>query len=86
MLANVLKSDRAVHMSIRIIEVFVQVREMLLTQNDTVVRLERIERKISDQDELILTIFEYFKEMEKANKEEIDFQQRNRIGFIPNQK
>ena len=32
MLANVLKSERAMQMSIRIIEVFIKMREMLLTQ------------------------------------------------------
>jgi len=83
MLANVLKSDKAVHMSIRIIEVFVQIREMLLTQDDTLKRLERIERKLADHDEIILSIFDYYKEMEKARKEVIDFKQRKRIGFKP---
>ena len=34
MLANVLKSDRAIKVSIRIIEIFVQLREMLFTHKD----------------------------------------------------
>src|SRR5690349_15262480 len=34
MLANVLKSDQAITMSIRIIEIFVKLREVLLTNKD----------------------------------------------------
>lgn len=36
MLANILKSERAVAMSIRIIEIFVKLREVLLTHKDII--------------------------------------------------
>jgi phage regulator Rha-like protein len=51
MLANVLRSKRAMKMSIRIIEVFVKVREMLLTHKDILLKLEKIEQKLSAHDE-----------------------------------
>jgi len=59
MLANILRSERAMKMSIRIIEVFVTVREMLLTHKDILLKLEKIEQKLSGHDEKILLIFEY---------------------------
>ena len=39
MLANVLRSGRAVRMSIKIIEVFVKMRELLLTHKDCIFRM-----------------------------------------------
>ena len=39
MLANVLKSSRAIQMSVRIIDVFVKLRELLLTQQDILLKL-----------------------------------------------
>ncbi|MCX6285273.1 MAG: ORF6N domain-containing protein, partial [Bacteroidetes bacterium] len=54
MLANVLRSDRAIKMSIRIIEIFVKVREMLLTHKDILLKIEKMEQKLSGHDEKIL--------------------------------
>jgi phage regulator Rha-like protein len=45
MLANVLKSARAITMSIRVIEIFVKLRETLLTHKDILLKLEQLERK-----------------------------------------
>jgi len=81
MLANVLKSERAMKMSIRIIEVFVKIREMLLTHKDILLKLEKIEQKLSGHDEKILLIFEYLKQLEQIKQQEIEFKERKRIGF-----
>ena len=86
MLANVLKSERAMQMSIRIIEVFVKIREMLLTHKDILLKLEKIEQKLSGHDEKILLIFEYLKQFEKSKQEEVDFKNRPRIGFKQSKK
>lgn len=45
MLANVLKSERAIEVSIRIIELFVKLREMLVTNVELKLEIERIKRK-----------------------------------------
>ena len=42
MLANVLKSERAIRMSIRIIEIFVKLRETLLMHKDVLLKLEQL--------------------------------------------
>ncbi len=81
MLANVLKSDRAIKMSIRIIEVFIKIREMLLTNKDILLRLEKIEQTITKHDSNILIIFEYLKQLEQAKQELLNHKKRKRIGF-----
>lgn len=45
MLANVLRSERAIQVSIRIIEIFVKMREMLSTHKDILLKLEQLEKK-----------------------------------------
>jgi len=81
MLANVLKSERAMKMSIRIIEIFVKVREMLLTHKDILLKLEIIEHKLLGHDENILLIFEYLKQLEQAKQHQDDQTNRKKIGF-----
>jgi len=81
MLANVLRSERAMKMSIRIIEVFVKVREMLLTYKDILLKLEKIEQKLTGHDEKIQLIFEYLKQLEHYNQQDIEYKERKRIGF-----
>ena len=63
MLANVLKSEQAITMSIRIIEIFVRLRELVLTHKDILLKLEQIERKAVKQDDDIKLIFEYLREL-----------------------
>lgn len=83
MLANVLKSERAIKMSIRIIEIFVKAREMLMMHKDTLLRLESIEQKLSSHDKNIMLIFEYIKQFEEVKQQELEYQNRKRIGFKP---
>lgn len=63
MLANVLKSEQAITMSIRIIEIFVKLRETLLTHKDILLKLEQMERKVVEHDGDIKLIFKYLKEL-----------------------
>ena len=58
MLANVLRSERAIQVSIQIIEIFVKIREMLLTHKDILLQLEKMEKKLTGHDEDIALIFE----------------------------
>lgn len=76
MLANVLKSEQAITMSIRIIEIFVKLRETLLTHKEILLKLEQLERKAIEQDSEIRLIFEYLKELISPKAE-----QMRTIGF-----
>ena len=81
MLANVLKSERAMKMSIRIIEIFVKVREMLLTHKDILLKIEKMEQKLAGHDDKILLIFEYLRQLEQARQQQEDQAVRKRIGY-----
>ncbi len=79
MLANVLNSDRAIQTSIRIVEIYIKMREILLTHKDILIRLEKIEHTLVGHDEKIMLIFEYLKQLEKTKQEELDQKNRNPI-------
>ena len=78
-LANVLKSERATQMSIKIIEIFVKMREMLLTHKDLLIEMEKIRKKVAGQDKKIQMIFNYLKKFIKEQekpREPIGFRQK----------
>jgi hypothetical protein len=79
-LANVLKSERASQVSIQIIEVFVKLRDFLLTNLNWKLELEEIKKKLVSQDQNIELVFAYLDELmhqKQMNKE------RTKIGFKP---
>ena len=78
MLANILKSERAVEVSLRLIEIFVKLREMLLTQKDVLLKLEQLERRVAAHDENIQMIFSAIKQLLNPKNTS-----RRRIGFKP---
>lgn len=80
-LANVLRSEQATILSIRIIEVFVKMRELMLMNEELFNIMEAIEQKAIEQDEKIVLIFEYLKQMGQAKQNEEAYQDRPRIGY-----
>ncbi|MEO7211738.1 ORF6N domain-containing protein [Mucilaginibacter sp.] len=63
MLANILKSDQAILMSIKIIEVFIKIREMILNNKDLLLKLERLETILTDHDDQIQKLFGLLKHL-----------------------
>jgi RNA-binding protein YlmH len=51
MLASVINSETAIQMNIQIVRVFMQLREMALTHKDVLVKLMKVEKKITEHDE-----------------------------------
>jgi hypothetical protein len=86
MLANVLKSSKAVEVSIKIIDIFVRLREVLISNQDILLKLEQLDKKIVNMgfdikmhDGEIETIFELIKEiMAEKQKPQLP---REPIGF-----
>ena len=74
--ASILRSKRAKYMSIRIIEIFIKMREMLLTHKDLLLEMDGIRKKVSGQDEKIELIFNYLKQFIKEKGKP-----RRKIGF-----
>ncbi|MEO0123722.1 MAG: ORF6N domain-containing protein [candidate division WOR-3 bacterium] len=77
MLASVLKSERAVKISIIIIKAFVRLRQMLSAHKELARKLSELERRIERHDAEIKAIFDAIRQLmtppEKSDK---------RIGFI----
>src|SRR5262245_30000458 len=63
MLANVLRSRRATAMSVRIIEVFIRMRQMLFTHKDILLQLEKIEARLTHHDEHLKILFQHLKRL-----------------------
>src|SRR5690606_1933582 len=76
MLANVLKSEQAVTMSIRIIEIFVKLRETLLMHKDVLLKLEQLEKRVVNHDDDIKLIFKYLRELLNPKTEPM-----RKVGF-----
>lgn len=65
MLGNVLKSERAVEMSLLVVRTFVQLREMLSTNKELAARLLELERKVSGHDQAIVGLMNGIRELMK---------------------
>ncbi len=75
-LSNVLKSKQAVEVSIKIIDVFVQLRTMVLSNTEIRLEVEKIKKKVDNQDKNIEVIFRYFDELLEQKA-----QPRKEIGY-----
>ncbi len=78
MLASVLNSDRAIEVNIQIVRIFTQIREMLSTNKDILLKIEQLEKKATRHDQDIRMIFEALKKLLTPPMEP-----RQRIGFKP---
>jgi hypothetical protein len=63
MLSGILSTPIAIEVKIRIIRVFARMREMLITQQDILLRLEQLERQTVDQSKEIELIFSALREL-----------------------
>ena len=81
MLSSVLNSDNAIMVNIQIIRVFTKMRELLNTHEEILRKLETIEKKDLEQDEQIMLIFEYLKQLEQTKQETLEQKKRHQIGY-----
>jgi len=78
MLATILKSKQAMDVSIRVIEIFVKMREMLSVNKDILLQIQKVEKKLTAHDADIRLIFDALKQLLNPPQEP-----RKRIGFKP---
>ncbi|HEY0262675.1 MAG TPA: ORF6N domain-containing protein [Chitinophagales bacterium] len=83
MLSSVLNSATAIHVNIQIIRIFTRMRELLLSNKEILIKLEKIEKKLLKHDaaqqkheEEIQYVFEALKELLNPPQEP-----RKKIGF-----
>jgi hypothetical protein len=76
MLSSVLNSERAIKVNIQIMRIYTKMREMLMTNQEILLKLEQLERKVDGHDENIQVIFAYLKQLLNPPQEP-----RPRVGF-----
>jgi phage regulator Rha-like protein len=79
MLASVLNSDKAIEVNIQIVRVFTQIRQMLSDNIELRQELERIRKKVDNQDKNIELVFKYLDEL--LEKKEQPVLPRKSIGY-----
>jgi predicted membrane-bound spermidine synthase len=63
MLGNVLKSPRAVEVSLLVVRAFVQIREMLSAHKAISAKLDQLERKLSSHDQAIAGVIDAIRQL-----------------------
>jgi len=81
MLSSVLNSERAIQVNIQIMRIFTKMRELLLTNKEILLQLEKIENKSIKHDEDIKLIFSYLKKLLNPTQPT-----RKMIGFSNSEK
>lgn len=76
MLASVLNSDKAIEVNIQIVRVFTEIRELLASNPNLRLEVEKIKKKVDHQDKNIEVIFRYFDELLEQQQ-----QPRKEIGY-----
>ncbi|MEW6002151.1 MAG: ORF6N domain-containing protein [Nitrospirota bacterium] len=77
MLSSVLRSERAIHVNIAIMRVFVKLREFLSTHKELAHKLSELERKIERHDEEIKAIFDAIRQLMTPPQKA-----KRKIGFM----
>lgn len=77
-LSNVVKSEKATQISIKIIEVFVSMREFLSNNLNSKIDIEEIKRRLDNNDKNVELLFSYLDEMMDKNENKVE---RNKIGY-----
>jgi hypothetical protein len=77
MLSSVLRSERAIHVNIAIMRVFVKLREFLSTHKELAHKLAELERKIERHDEEIKAIFHAIRQLMTPPQKP-----KRKIGFM----
>jgi phage regulator Rha-like protein len=63
MLGNVLKTPRAVEVSLLVVKTFVQLRELLATNKELAAKIDELEKKLIGHDQAILSLLEAVKQL-----------------------
>ena len=81
MLSGILNSDKAINMNIAIMRAFVEVRKVLLQQNDIREQLKIIEDRLGEHDAQLNQIYDAMENLLDEKAARIKWDERDRIGF-----
>ena len=79
MLCNVLKSERAVEVSLMVVRAFVRLRELVARNKDLAQRLNQLERKVGAHDRAIDELINAIRQLMPPSEPK----QKRSIGFAP---
>ena len=81
MLSGILHSDKAISMNIAIMRVFVEIRKIILQQNDFKEQLKEIKEKLGGHDVQLSQIYDAMENMLDEKAAQKKWSDRERIGF-----
>lgn len=81
MLSGILNSDKAISMNIAIMRAFVEVRKILLLQNDLKEQLKEIKERLGGYDVQLTQIYDAMENLLDEKAAERKWNDRERIGF-----
>lgn len=81
MLSGLLNSDRAINMNIAIMRTFVEIRKILLQENDLKEQLKQIKDHLDDHDGQLNQIYDALENLLDEKVEQVKWEERRRIGF-----
>ena len=85
MLANVLKSKKAIRMSIAVVRAFISLKQMALQHKDLAERLEELRKelheRIGEHDTQLAAIYDAIENLLDDKTEKKNWEERERIGY-----
>lgn len=81
MLSGILNSDKAINMNIAIMRAFVEIRRVLLQQNDLKDQLKQIKERIGEHDVQLNQIYDALENLLDEKVAQKTWDKRERIGF-----
>ncbi|WP_026770405.1 ORF6N domain-containing protein [Asinibacterium sp. OR53] len=81
MLSGVLNSDRAINMNIAIMRAFIEVRRVLLQQNDIREQLKLVKERLGEHDVQLNQIYDAMENLLDERINQRKWEDRERIGF-----
>lgn len=82
MLSGILNSDKAIQMNIAIMRAFVEIRRVLLQQNDIREQLKVIKERLGEHDAQLNQIYDAMENLLDEKAAQRKWEERKRIGFI----
>ena len=90
MLASVLNSETAIQMSIEVVRAFIVLKKMLYDNTGFLIQLKQFEAELSirigEHDTQLANIYEALENLLDKKADQVDWENRARIGFILNNK
>lgn len=81
MLSSVLNSPTAIRANIQIMRLFTKMRQLIADHQEIFKQLDEIRRSVKGHDDQLQLVFEYLRQFEESKRQELDQQNRKKIGY-----